>query len=138
MTICGELLKGSIERCNERCNERIDGSVEVTIEPLDDRLFKVAVELVNESPCPDEIVRSDDDAILLRTFASTLTICACRAGDLFDSTEIDEILTLRIMTMTDDEKAEMRSVDDFARANRRDGSCLERPYRRNRISLTRV
>ena len=30
------------------------------------------------------------------------------AGDLFDGAEIDEILTLRIMTMTDDEKREMR------------------------------
>ena len=37
------------------------------------------------------------------------------AGDLFDGTEIDEILTLRIMTMTDDEKREMRSVDALAR-----------------------
>jgi hydrogenase maturation protease len=37
------------------------------------------------------------------------------AGDLFDGAEIDEILTLRIMTMTDAEKAEMRQVDDYAR-----------------------
>lgn len=37
------------------------------------------------------------------------------AGDLFDSTEIDEILTLRILTLTDDEKREMRQVDDRAR-----------------------
>lgn len=37
------------------------------------------------------------------------------AGDLFDSTEIDEILTLRILTLTDDEKREMRSIDDRAR-----------------------
>lgn len=37
------------------------------------------------------------------------------AGELFDSTEIDEILTLRIMTLTDDEKREMRSVDERAR-----------------------
>jgi hydrogenase maturation protease len=36
-------------------------------------------------------------------------------GELFDSTEIDEILTLRIMTLTDDEKREMRSVDERAR-----------------------
>jgi hypothetical protein len=36
-------------------------------------------------------------------------------GDLFDGTEIDEILALRIMTMTDDEKREMRSTDDRAR-----------------------
>jgi len=37
-------------------------------------------------------------------------------GDLFDGTEIDEILTLRILTMTDAEKAEMRQSDERARA----------------------
>lgn len=36
-------------------------------------------------------------------------------GDLFDGTEIDEILSLRIMTMTDDEKREMRESDERAR-----------------------
>lgn len=37
------------------------------------------------------------------------------AGDLFDGCEIDEILSLRIMTMTDEEKREMRDSDDRAR-----------------------
>ena len=37
------------------------------------------------------------------------------AGPLFDGTEIDEILTLRILTMTDGEKREMRNVDEQAR-----------------------
>ena len=37
-------------------------------------------------------------------------------GDLFDGTEIDEILTLRILTMTDDEKREMRATDPRADA----------------------
>jgi hypothetical protein len=36
-------------------------------------------------------------------------------GDLFDGAEIDEILSLRIMTLTDDEKLEMRQSDDRAR-----------------------
>jgi hypothetical protein len=36
-------------------------------------------------------------------------------GDLFDGTEIDEILALRILTMTEEEKDEMRSTDDRAR-----------------------
>jgi hydrogenase maturation protease len=36
-------------------------------------------------------------------------------GDLFDGTEIDEILALRILTMTDDEKSEVRNSDDRAR-----------------------
>ena len=37
-------------------------------------------------------------------------------GDLFDGTEIDEILTLRILTLTDEEKQLMEAVDDRARA----------------------
>jgi hydrogenase maturation protease len=37
------------------------------------------------------------------------------AGDLFDGTEIDEILSLRILTMTDEEKREMRQSDERAR-----------------------
>jgi hypothetical protein len=37
------------------------------------------------------------------------------AGSLFDGTEIDEILTLRILTLTDEEKREMAEADDRAR-----------------------
>jgi hypothetical protein len=37
-------------------------------------------------------------------------------GDLFDATEIDEILTLRILTLTDAEKRELRASDARARA----------------------
>ena len=33
------------------------------------------------------------------------------AGDFFDATEMDEMLTLRVMTLTDQEKDEMRSND---------------------------
>lgn len=36
-------------------------------------------------------------------------------GDFFDGTEIDEMLTLRILTLTDDEKREMAAVDERAR-----------------------
>lgn len=36
-------------------------------------------------------------------------------GDLFDGAEIDEILTLRILTMTDGEKEEMRRLDNRSR-----------------------
>ena len=37
------------------------------------------------------------------------------AGDLSDATEIEEILTLRILTLTDGEKAEVRESGDYAR-----------------------
>jgi len=37
------------------------------------------------------------------------------SGDLFDGCEIDEILALRILTLTDEEKAEVRNGDERAR-----------------------
>lgn len=43
-------------------------------------------------------------------------IAAQSGGALFDSTEIDEILTLRVMTMTDDEKSQARATDPMAAA----------------------
>jgi hypothetical protein len=42
-------------------------------------------------------------------------IAAESAGSLFDGTEIDEILTLRIMTLSDEEKLEISAGDDRAR-----------------------
>lgn len=38
------------------------------------------------------------------------------AGDFFDATEMDEMLALRVLTLTDEEKAEMRRGDPHARA----------------------
>ena len=38
------------------------------------------------------------------------------AGDICDATEIDEILALRVLTLTDDEKAEARGTDPRAAA----------------------
>src|SRR5262249_13673123 len=43
------------------------------------------------------------------------TIAPESPGELFDGTEIDEILTLRTMTLTDEEKAEARATDEKAR-----------------------
>lgn len=37
------------------------------------------------------------------------------AGDFFDCTEMDEMLTLRVMTLTDDEKKEVRTGDEQVR-----------------------
>ncbi len=43
------------------------------------------------------------------------TIAPESPGELFDGLEIDEILTLRTMTLTDEEKAEARATDERAR-----------------------
>ena len=49
------------------------------------------------------------------------------AGDLCDATEIDEILALRVMTLTDDEKAEARGTDRAGRGDHRPLSTTCRP-----------
>ena len=54
------------------------------------------------------------------------------AGDFYDATEMDEMLTLRVMTLTDDEKSEMRRADDHAR------SLLERTEESAREQLART
>jgi hypothetical protein len=43
-------------------------------------------------------------------------IAAESAGSLYDGTEIDELLTLRIKTMTEEEKFEMRNADEHTRS----------------------
>ncbi len=59
----------------------------------------------------------DDDSLLLVSpiiLYDHPEIAEQSAGALFDSTEIDEILTLRIMTLTDEEKAAARATDPRA------------------------
>jgi len=53
-------------------------------------------------------------------------------GDFFDATEMDEMLTLRIMTLTDKEKDEMRSADEHGR------ELLERTEQSVREQLMRT
>ncbi len=53
-------------------------------------------------------------------------------GDLFDATEIDEILILRILTMTEEEKRDMTAVDPRAR------TLLERTERLTPAELNRL
>ncbi len=54
------------------------------------------------------------------------------AGDFYDSTEMDEMLTLRVMTLTEEEKAEMRNSDDRVR------DLLQRTEATAREQLTRT
>ena len=156
-----------------RQSAKICGLIELDLELVAPDATKIRVRISNQTPVPSELL-GNQEAIALRTFASTHTILhaaggecislldppgqyleaakACQqigtwpvlvgdereaernlmlsspiilydypkiapesAGDLFDSAEIDEILTLRIQTMTDAEKSEMRQVDEHAR-----------------------
>jgi hypothetical protein len=155
-----------------RSNEMICGRIELETHSLEQSVVKISARVFNETPVPIEA--HNQDAVLMRTFASTHTILhapggkfvslldpdpacvefagACRnigtwpvlvgdkekcdhdamlsspiilydypqiapesAGELFDSTEIDELLTLRVQTLTDTEKIEMQHVDEQAR-----------------------
>ncbi|GAC1611998.1 MAG: hypothetical protein NVS3B26_30510 [Mycobacteriales bacterium] len=70
--------------------------------------------------CWPVLIADDDgaDAVLVAPIilGDRPSIAPESAGDLFDATEIDEILTLRIMTMTEAEKAEARGTDPRAAA----------------------
>jgi len=73
-----------------------------------------------QARCWPVLVAGDDgtDAVLVSPIilGDHPSIAPESAGDLFDATEIDEILTLRIMTMTEQEKADARGTDPRAAA----------------------
>ena len=73
-----------------------------------------------QSRCWPVLIADDEgrDAVLISPIilGDHPTIAPESTGDLFDATEIDEILTLRVMTMTEDEKAEARGTDPRAAA----------------------
>lgn len=66
--------------------------------------------LVGEEPERDFVLSSP---IILYDYPQ---IAPESLGDYFDGTEIDEMLALRIMTLTDDEKHQMRGADERTRA----------------------
>ncbi len=152
-----------------REQQTIQGTVSVTIEALENDLFKLCVQIENSTPGTASL---SGQRVLRRSFVSTHTILQVREGSfislldppealqamargcrnvrtwpvlvgnegecdamlsspvilydypriapespgpLFDGTEIDELLTLRILTLTDEEKAQMRQGDERAR-----------------------
>ncbi len=88
------------------------------LEPPDDESAAVAAEC-SQQRCWPVLGGAPGDTDLLLGLPIILydypEIAEQSTGALFDSTEIDEILTLRVMTMTDAEKAEARATDPRAR-----------------------
>jgi hypothetical protein len=152
--------------------QAIQGEVTVTAEPVQERCYRLTVQIVNTTPWEDSTGRPDRGAIVRRTMISTHTILHGREGtfvsllepppayeaaakdceniktwpvlvgaagerhtllsspiilydypqiapesqvNFFDTTEIDELLVLSVMTLTDEEKREMRETDPRAR-----------------------
>jgi hypothetical protein len=65
------------------------------------------------------VLIGDDDEVVLSSpiiLYDHPAIAPESPGDLYDATEIDEILALRVLTLTDEEKAEARQTDPRAAA----------------------
>jgi hypothetical protein len=155
-----------------RRQHAIKGVIECSAEIAGERLLRIRIRILNQTPC-DRGANSSREQATLESLASTHAIlhvdggefvslldppdgcrdaaAMCRnvgvwpvlvgdagqtdcmlsapiilydypqvaaesPGDLFDSTEIDEILTLRILTLTEQEKTAAASMDERARA----------------------
>jgi hypothetical protein len=89
----------------------VDGAAFVSLlDPPDDARAAVGA-CVNTGMFP---VLVDDDTVMLSSpiiLYDHPEVAPESQGDLFDATEIDEILALRVLTLTDDEKAEARGTD---------------------------
>ncbi len=164
----GDLIVGLVLRTSMS----VQGVVTISVQQLQNSLSKITVGVLNQTPWTPH--RSEMEAVLLRTFASTHLVLQVQAGQfvslmdppaelrdaaaqcrnvgawpvlvgdeakgerdvmlsspvilydypriaeespgpLFDGTEIDEILTLRILTLSDEEKLELSQADTAAR-----------------------
>ncbi len=155
-----------------RRQQSVEGTIKIAVQPLGGEVFKISVTVENQTSLSD-LDLTQQEEVLMRTFASTHTIlesasgeffsltdppeayakaaAACSnigtwpvligekaghactmlsspiilydypeiapesPGEFFDGTEIDEILALRVLTMTDQEKWEMSQIDEHAR-----------------------
>jgi hydrogenase maturation protease len=166
-TLCDPV--GRVAGVLVRRREPIECAIDISAEPLGDRLWKIAVAVENQTPFAGIGTRED---ALPYSLIATHTLLAARGaefismleppqgfaaacagcqntgtwpvlvgaegergwmlsspiilydypqiapesdGDFFDGTEMDEMLALRVLTLTDDEKRQMRNVDRRAR-----------------------
>jgi len=95
----------------------VDGGAFLSLTDPPDEAAAEAAACVNEGLWP-VLVGAARDAVLASPIIlpDHPQIAPESPGDLFDGTEIDEILTLRILAMTDAEKAEAAAADPRARA----------------------
>ncbi len=96
----------------------VEGGAFITLLDPPDDLREAAAQCENVGAFPVLVGGEDDRAMLASPIIlyDHPAIAPESPGDLFDGAEIDEILTLRILALTDAEKREMASVDARARA----------------------
>ena len=96
----------------------VEGSGFVSMTDPPAHLAEMVGAFVNQGAWPVLIGQEGERSLMLSSpiiFSDYPQIAPESPNDLFDACEIDEILTLRIMTLTDDEKREMAAVDPRAR-----------------------
>jgi hypothetical protein len=97
---------------------RIDDGAFVSLTDPPAELRAEAETCRNEGTWPVLVGEEDDRSMLLSSpiiLEDHPRIAPESPGDLFDGGEIDQLLTLSILSMTDDEKREMRGTDPRAR-----------------------
>lgn len=97
----------------------VRGGTFVSLLEPPERLAEHAAHCRNKGAWPVLVGRGHDRTMMLCSpviLYDYPRIAPQSPGDLFDGTEIDEILTLRILTLTDDEKAQIRATDPRAAA----------------------
>ncbi len=96
-----------------------DGTFVSLLDPPADAA-DAAADCVNEGTYPVLVADPSGGADVVLSSPITLydhpVVAPESQGDLYDSTEIDEILALRVLTLTDEEKAEARGTDPRAAA----------------------
>jgi hypothetical protein len=95
----------------------VGGALHSLVDPPDD-MRDVAAACVNDGVWPVLVGEPGAHDCLLASpiiLYDYPQVATESAGDLFDATEIDEILALRILTLTDEEQAEARASDDRVR-----------------------
>jgi hypothetical protein len=96
----------------------IRGGEFVSLTDPPEQYRQAAAECVNTGTWPILVGEEGEKTTLLSSpiiLSDYPQIAPESPGDLFDGAEIDEILSLRILTMTDKEKREMRETDERAR-----------------------
>jgi hypothetical protein len=93
-----------------------DGTFVSLLDPPDPAIEAVAA-CCNEGTYP--VLIGDDETVVLSSpiiLYDHPEVAPESDGPLYDATEIDEILALRVLTLTDEEKAEARATDPRAAA----------------------
>ena len=104
--------------CSAHAMLRAERGAFVSLADPPERLRQAAADCRNDGAWPVPVGEPDDWSTMLASpiiLEDHPRIAPESPGDLFDGGEIDELLILNILSLTDEEKAEMRASDPRAR-----------------------